>query len=178
MNCSVSDCSAPGYAHELCNRHYLRARKYGDPSQPSLTAEERFWLKVDKDTVDGCWLWIGAKKPSGYGGFRGTQAHRWIWVHLNGSIPEELEVDHFFCNRRDCVNPQHLRLVSRRENVLRSNNFAAWNAAKTHCPKGHEYDEDNTYISKRGERKCRACRRKPSTYAHRVQEILDTIEFD
>lgn len=30
--------------------------------------------------------------------------------------------------------------------------------AKTHCPKGHPYDEENTYRHKRG-RGCRRCRR-------------------
>lgn len=30
---------------------------------------------------------------------------------------------------------------------------------KTHCPKGHPYDEANTHYEKRGKRKCRACDR-------------------
>lgn len=32
-------------------------------------------------------------------------------------------------------------------------------ASKTHCPAGHPYDEENTYINARGGRICRACRR-------------------
>jgi hypothetical protein len=35
---------------------------------------------------------------------------------------------------------------------------AHWRA-KTHCPKGHPYDEENTYITSDGKRQCRACRR-------------------
>jgi hypothetical protein len=35
---------------------------------------------------------------------------------------------------------------------------AARNAAKTHCPRGHPYDDANTYISPRGSRICRKCR--------------------
>lgn len=31
------------------------------------------------------------------------------------------------------------------------------NAAKTHCPQGHPYDEVNTGRGSRGERRCRAC---------------------
>lgn len=29
---------------------------------------------------------------------------------------------------------------------------------KTHCPQGHPYDDENTYISPDGRRMCRACR--------------------
>lgn len=32
-------------------------------------------------------------------------------------------------------------------------------AERTHCPKGHEYTAENTYVSKKGHRQCRACKR-------------------
>ena len=35
----------------------------------------------------------------------------------------------------------------------------ARNKAKTHCPRGHEYTPENTYVSAQGFRRCRACRR-------------------
>lgn len=34
------------------------------------------------------------------------------------------------------------------------------NAKKTHCTKGHEYTEDNTYTSKRNQRRCLTCHRE------------------
>lgn len=34
------------------------------------------------------------------------------------------------------------------------------NQEKTHCPKGHPYDEENTYLHPRGYRACRACQRE------------------
>ena len=34
------------------------------------------------------------------------------------------------------------------------------NAEKTHCPKGHPYDEENTYIRPDGGRSCKACTEK------------------
>jgi hypothetical protein len=38
--------------------------------------------------------------------------------------------------------------------------FAALNAAKTHCPQGHPYSAENTYVSPQGKRFCRACHRR------------------
>lgn len=32
-----------------------------------------------------------------------------------------------------------------------------WSAEKTHCPRGHPYDEENTYLTPDGNRKCRKC---------------------
>ena len=29
---------------------------------------------------------------------------------------------------------------------------------RTHCPNGHPYTEENTYINRRGHRKCRECK--------------------
>lgn len=40
----------------------------------------------------------------------------------------------------------------------RRQNFAAVNAAKTHCPQNHEYTRKNTYYEKRGKRRVRRCR--------------------
>jgi hypothetical protein len=37
---------------------------------------------------------------------------------------------------------------------------AANRRSKTHCPAGHPYDQENTYIPSRGGRQCRACHRE------------------
>jgi hypothetical protein len=40
----------------------------------------------------------------------------------------------------------------------------------THCPKGHEMNQENSYHSKRGEIQCRTCRRAAQKdYARRVK---------
>lgn len=44
----------------------------------------------------------------------------------------------------------------------------------THCPQGHPYNEENTYIDKRGLRACRACARdyKRAYYADNHERLL------
>lgn len=113
----------------------------------------------------GCWLWTAALAGKGYGKFymdgRLWQAHRASYVLHVGPIPDDLPLDHL-CRVHHCVNPAHLEPVTTRENTLRGENFAAVHAAKSTCPKGHQYD----YVSPRGERGCRTCRRE-QTYASR-----------
>lgn len=60
---------------------------------------------------------------------------------------------------RSCVNPDHLECVTNRINTLRGNTVTGINYRKTHCPRGHEYNEQNTerYLTRR---KCRICRRE------------------
>lgn len=84
------------------------------------------------------------------------QAHRVAYELLIGPIAAGLELDHL-CRTHACVNPAHLEPVTGQVNLLRGVGFPATNAAKTHCPQGHEYTAENTYWSKKGQRGCRAC---------------------
>jgi len=115
-------------------------------------------------TVDdnGCWVWHRATDISGYGvywdGEKQRKAHRHSYTMSKGPIPEGLQLDHL-CRVRACVNPDHLEPVTGRENTLRGDTLSALNAAKTHCKRGHAFDEANTYHY-RGSRHCRTCRRE------------------
>lgn len=82
------------------------------------------------------------------------------WIEKNGPVPEGRELHHI-CNNPPCVNPDHLMPVTHRENLLASpTTLIAQQVARTHCPRGHEYSEENTYITNRGSRHCRSCRRE------------------
>lgn len=79
--------------------------------------EGRFWAKVIK--TEGCWNWTATGDTSGYGIFgakSGTRAaHRIAYELLTGTIPDGAEIDHT-CHNRRCVNPTHLRVVTRKQN--------------------------------------------------------------
>lgn len=123
----------------------------------------------------GCWLWQKAKNKEGYGiinirGRGARLAHRVAYETFIGPIPEGLQVDHEChnqdkscqggsgCAHRRCLNPEHLRTLTGRANVLRGRTIAAINAAVTHCPQEHKYTPENTRTY-RGLRYCKACHR-------------------
>lgn len=105
-----------------------------------------------------CWQWYGGGVPSGYGRWRNGYAHRHYYEFAVGPIPDGTEIDHL-CRNRGCVNPAHMEAVPHRVNMLRGNTIPAKNVAKTHCLRGHPFDEKNTRINKEGARRCRACNR-------------------
>ena len=140
-----------------------------------LTMEERLSRRL-KVTDTGCIEWIGAVNRRGYGRIKTPSktfgAHRLAWELANGPIPDGLCVCHT-CDNPPCCNVGHLFLGTTAENV--ADKIAKGrhpNQGKTHCIRGHEFDEANTYAGRSGRRDCKKCRKNAKTrydMAHREE---------
>ncbi len=131
------------------------------PSDEQIVLK-RILDRTKKGQGDGCWIWQGVPAGKGYGQiiYKGVrmQVHRAVYEVLVGPIPDGLQIDHR-CRTRLCVRPDHLEVVTCRENVRRGNGPAAINARRTHCKRGHEYVQV-PYGGRqgRGRRVCNICR--------------------
>lgn len=124
---------------------------------------ERIRSKIRVDC--GHWMWTAAASGPAqrqYGaikyGKRVRKAHVVIWEMLVGPVPEGLDLDHL-CEHKLCVNPNHLRPATRRENSIRGRNKDD-DASLLAYPCGHPRTAENTYRSRsKGfeHRWCRLC---------------------
>lgn len=113
-------------------------------------------------TSTGCWEHQGKRTAKGYVritiGSRVDASNRLEYVHilgweqLVGPRDRALTLDHL-CENKACWNPQHLEQVTNAENKKRGGD------RMTHCRRGHERNEQNTYIKPDGKRQCRVCKR-------------------
>ena len=95
--------------------------------------------------IDECFVWQRALDKDGYGSFyflkKLRRAHRVAYYFSFGDIPENMVIDHT-CKNRACVNPKHLRVVTKLQNTMEnSKSVGAVNKAKKLCKNGHPFDK-------------------------------------
>ena len=103
---------------------------------------ERMMAAVSPEPNTGCWLYLKALNSTGYG------PHRRFYERFKGPIPVGATLDHK-CRVRSCVNPDHLRPLSLRANILLSDSVSARHARRKSCMRGHPREADG--------RRCRKC---------------------
>jgi hypothetical protein len=90
---------------------------------------------------------------------RSFQVHHLVLMAFVGPRPEGMEGCHYDDNPSN-NHLDNLRWDTRSANQLDSvRNGTHHMAARTHCPKGHEYTAGNTYLYPTNRRACRECRR-------------------
>ena len=135
----------------------LRGHLGGDMSD-----DKRFWSKVDAS--GDCWEWLAGRNPKGYGRFWRAghmfMAHRYSYALLVGHIPAKRQIDHL-CRNPGCVNPDHMELVTSRENTMRGHHRNVRLSRSNACLRGHSLTDANVLGSNEG-RRCRRCNREQS----------------
>lgn len=133
--CSIEGCGRATLARGWCRRHYLRWHRTGDPLGREGSGDpfpDNLLARMEPQP-NGCIWFTGALNSEGYGVLqrlgRRVYAHRAAFEHFVGPIPEGTEIDHEChnadtacekgraCPHRRCVNVEHLRTVSHKENV-------------------------------------------------------------
>lgn len=139
-------------------------------SQKAKTDEEynaSFMARVTRSVkIDdrGCWIWQKTISSAGYGMScyrnKAVTVHRKVFEIVNGI---KLSVDDCICHTcdiRPCCNPAHLWKGTHKDNNVDSRiKGRHYEARVTNCPRGHAYDEANTYRTPSGARACRICQR-------------------
>jgi hypothetical protein len=144
---------------------------------------------------NGCLEWTRCVTVrSGYGRIniagRGVVVtHRFAWEVVNGPIPDGLNVLHH-CDNPPCCETDptdgypegHLFLGTHADNmadmVAKGRSGTRPGSAITHCPDGHEYTPENTYVSPDGGRSCRACRPRWHDKRKHLKKIYDAARYD
>lgn len=125
-SCSVEGCGLTYFTRGYCTKHWreLWRPNAGDKLGCTyLSLQEAFDTKPMTTEANGCIIWGGNTSgyaPRQYGvlTFKGGRrfAHRVAYELRYGPIPRSMDIDHR-CHVRLCVNPDHLRLASRKQNL-------------------------------------------------------------
>ena len=113
--CRIDDCEGIVKGQGLCNLHYTRLRRNGDPEKlqhfeysAGAPDEERLWQRIEI-TESGCWKWLAGGDERGMPYFRlnsgrGVRVARWLYELEHGVQGRRVWISRV-CGTEGCVNP-------------------------------------------------------------------------
>jgi len=142
-------------------------------------------IQIKHDT--NCWEWKGAKKrkEGDYGSLiigsrtdktrKTISAHRYSYIVFNGDVPDGLWVLHK-CDNPSCINPEHLFLGTRQDNIDdRENKNRNNHAVGERCPRAKlkEYQVLEIRSMLSNGKSIRGLARKYGVHHHTIMDIRD-----
>jgi hypothetical protein len=121
--CSNKSCVNPDHLEIVTQSQNLKlATRSLNPRKHQVRKSKKSSRKDEEYIVEsgtGCWLWQGPLSHGGYGvtnkNGKSMLAHRLYYENIYGPTPHGLDLHHV-CHNRDCVNPDHLQPMTRKEN--------------------------------------------------------------
>ena len=153
--CSIPTCEEPHKARGYCSLHYWSWRRHGDP----LTALSRYQLRIETPSYGA--VHTRLERDRGLASTHvcecGAPATEWAYDNADPDEIYEIEREPFRV-RRYSTDPAHYRPM------CHSCHFRFDARTITHCKRGHEFTEENTYQNPTsGWRQCRECQRRMRT---------------
>ena len=166
----IAGCDHRHKGRGLCNMHLHRLYRHGDPAIRLVSAQPRgsidyrlhlarFWSRVDKSGVSGCWIWRGGDYFAFGRRTNRVSPARFAWIATVGGVDARVTRFHRTCATLSCINPAHrLPIIPRTKTQRRF---------RVSCPNGHALTPRNSMIEirmmkggPRGYVRCRACHNK------------------
>lgn len=124
MKCSVETCQKAATKKGLCDAHYMRFKRHGDPLKGRVNdgVPLAFFLKIMATDSDECVPWPYAKRGAGRGAIqwdgKTQKVHRVMCEQVNGRPPSDKHHAAHECGNGHlgCINPKHLAWKLPKEN--------------------------------------------------------------
>lgn len=113
---------------------------------------------------NGCFIYQGYRDKDNYGVFGHYKLHRVALAKKLEVSYESLVLACHNCNNRSCINDKHVyngdSFSNMADAIYAGVGGAYKNQEKTHCLRGHELNDRNTYLDSKLQRSCKICRLK------------------